>query len=135
MYNSNIQTNDAPGMKLEQVKFETDALKRLLDFIAEENVQLKNRISEILKNSFDKSMLNQMELFQNRFIMEDELVSLLRNDAALIERQLQQMAGDETGIAAINRKLRKLSYNIEAAENQFIKLRSDFNVFLANHIS
>ena len=80
-------------------------------------------------------MLNQMELFQNRFIMADELISLLRNDAAQLERQLQQnVTEDEAAITDINRQLRKLSYNIEAAENQFIKLRSDFNVFLAAHI-
>lgn len=135
MFNSNLQNSSLLQVKLDQVKFETGALKRLLIFIIDENVQLKNRISEILKNSFEKRMLNQMEIFQNRFIMEDELISLLRNDAAQLERQLQQdVTDDEAAIADINRKLRRLSYNINAAENQFIKLRSDFNVFLAANV-
>jgi hypothetical protein len=135
MFNSNLHTGDLLQVKLEQVKFETGSLKRLLTFIVEENIQLKNRISDILKNSFERRMLHQMETFQNRFIMEDELISLLRNDAAQLERQLQQyVTDDEVTINEINRKLRKLSYNIEAAENHFIKLRTDFNVFLASHI-
>ncbi|MGF2412109.1 hypothetical protein [Ferruginibacter sp.] len=131
MNNTNLKVDEMPQPKLKQAVFETGALKRSLVFIREENMHLKNRVSEILQNGFDKKMLNKMEIFQNRFIMEDELVSLLRNDVAEIDRLL---INEGKAIAEINKKLRKLSCNIEVAESHFGKLKLEFNNFLSENI-
>lgn len=117
--------------KLKQAIFETEVLKRILGFMSDENMHFKNRMSEILKNGFEKKMLNRMEVFQNRFIMEDELVGLLRNDVAEMENLIRS---EGEAIEEISRKLKKLSFNVELAESHFNKLKMDFNSFLSENI-
>ena len=87
-----------PDLRLQQLQLEIDALKRLLASMMEENVHLKNRIPEILKNSFENKILGKVEIFHNRFIMEDDLIGLLRNDVALLDKllQVQKVMKDET---------------------------------------
>ena len=121
-----------PDLRLQQLQFEIDALKRLLAFMMDENVHLKNRIPEILKNSFEHKMLGKVEIFYNRFIMEDELIGLLRNDVSELDKtlQVQKIAEDEKTIHDIAKKIRKLGFNMENTENQFMKLKADFNIFL-----
>ena len=131
MINTTIKTAGQVQQKLKQAAFETGVLKRSLIFIREENMHLKNRVSEILSNGFDKKMLNTMEGFQNRLVMEDELIGLLRHDVAAIDALL--ISEGET-IAAINKKLRKLSCSIEIAETHFGKLKLEFNDFLSKNI-
>jgi len=125
-----------PELRLQQLKFEADALKRLLTFMMEENVYLKNRISEILKNAFENKILEKIEIFQNRFIMEDELVGLLRNDVAELDKLLhaQELKADKMVVEDITRKIRKLSYNMENTESQFMRLKAEFNNFLLDNM-
>lgn len=125
-----------PDLRLQQLQLEIDALKRLLASMMEENVHLKNRIPEILKNSFENKILGKVEIFHNRFIMEDDLIGLLRNDVALLDKllQVQKVMKDETSIHDIGKKIRKLSLNMENTENQFMKLKADFNVFLTENM-
>ena len=54
-----------PELKLKQLKYESDTWKRLLDFMMDENIQLKNRLSEVLKDQFDKNLLDDVERFQS----------------------------------------------------------------------
>lgn len=125
-----------PHSRLQQLQFEIDAIKRLLASMMDENVHLKNRIPEILKNSLENKMLGKVEIFHNRFIMEDDLIGLLRNDVALLDKllQVQKVMEDETSVHDIGKKIRKLSFNMENTENQFIKLKADFNVFLTENM-
>ena len=64
-------------VKLRQLKYESDTWKRLLGFVMEENIHLKNRLSEVLKANFDKNLLNDVENFYSEFIRADELIGLL----------------------------------------------------------
>jgi hypothetical protein len=57
-----------PEFKLKQLQYESDTWKRILGFMIDENIHLKHRITEILKNGFDKSQLEGLEQFQNSFI-------------------------------------------------------------------
>lgn len=75
-------------LKLKQLQFESNTWKRLLRFMMEENNHLKNRIAEILKDDFDKNLLKEIENFQSNFIKQDELINLLRNDAADLDKLL-----------------------------------------------
>ena len=75
-----------PELKLKQLQFESDTWKRLLVFMMDENIHLKNRLSEVLKDQFDKNLLVEVEGFQNNFIKEDELIGLMRNDVAELDK-------------------------------------------------
>jgi hypothetical protein len=120
-----------PALELTQLQFESSALKRLLGFMMEENVYLKNMISEVVQKSFGKKKLNEVEIFQNKFIMQDEFIGLLRNDVAEFDRLLRvEVIEDEKIIADIGRKLRQLDEHIKDAEKQFAKLKAEYSRFL-----
>ena len=80
------RTNDEN--KINQLQVEVNTWKRLLNFFRDENVYLKNRLSEILKNGFDRKLLEEFENFQTKFINQDEVISFLRNDIADLDKLL-----------------------------------------------
>lgn len=123
-----------PEMKLRQISYETDTWKRLLSFMMDENVRLKNRISEILDDKFNKQMLDQIEIFHGNFLKEDELIGLLRNDVAEIEKLLHKEINEEEVIAETEKKVRKLRNNIITADRQFSNLKLEFNNYLLENI-
>ncbi|HEY5406512.1 MAG TPA: hypothetical protein VIJ92_05485 [Ginsengibacter sp.] len=113
-----------------QLQHECKTLRRLLAFLKEENVLLKNRLSDILKDSFDKNLLGEAERFHNASIREDERMHLLRNDLASLESVLATTVhGKENINGEIDAMLRELRNNINIAENQFLKMQSDFNKY------
>ena len=52
-----------PELKLKQLQNESDSWKKLLGFMMDENIRLKNRLSELLKDKFDKNLLEEVESF------------------------------------------------------------------------
>ncbi len=124
-----------PELKLKQLQYEADTWKRLLGFMMDENIHLKNRISQILKDRFDENLLEEVEVFQSSFVKEDALIGLLRNDVAELDKLLQkEVFEDGTIIKNVESKLKKLRHNIKNAEKQFGKLKMDFNNYLSENI-
>ena len=131
-----LKQGDMSYMKLRQLQYESDTWKRLLGFMREENILLKNRLSEILKDRFDKNLLEEVEAFQSDFIKKDELLVLLRNDVAELDKLLvKDKVGDQKTMKDIYDKLAKLRNNIINAEMQFGNLKLAFNNYLAENIS
>ena len=126
---------DFNNLKIKQLRHETSTWKRVLHFMQEENIHLKNRLSDVLKDSFDKKMLADVEVFQNNFIKEDELIGLLKNELAEIENSLQHNIFNEGKIEnSIDWKIKKLRTNIENAEKDFSKTTNDFNIYLSENL-
>jgi regulator of replication initiation timing len=124
-----------PELKLKQLRYEADTWKRLLGFMMEENIHLKNRVSQILKDRFDANLLEEVEAFQSSFVKEDEMIGLLRNDVAELDKLLQREVFDDGMIIKnVESKLKKLRHNIKNAEKQFGKLKMDFNNYLSENI-
>ena len=124
-----------PELKLKQLQYESDTWKRLLGFMMDENIHLKNRLSEVLKDKFDKNLLVEIEGFQNNFIKEDELIVLLRNDVAGLDKLLEREIFEDGKIVnEIDRRLKNLRNNIVYAEKQFGKLKLEFNNYLSENI-
>ncbi|MFN8253104.1 MAG: hypothetical protein U0V75_14645 [Ferruginibacter sp.] len=122
-------------MKAEQLQYECDTWRRQLSFMMDENVHLKNRLSDVLKERFDKTLLEAMENFQSLFIKEDESISLLRNDIADIEKLLQKERNTENPPSPkIVRKIRELRNNMVVTEAKFSKLQSEFYTFLHENL-
>jgi len=131
MNDSFIKIKECREIKLKQAIFEISSIKRAIDFIMEENIHLKNRIAEIIENGFNNKMLVKLEMFQSRFISEDQLIGLLRNEVAQIEQKIHREAFTEyETLAELCSKLKNLQKSMEATENQFIKLKAYFNDFL-----
>lgn len=124
-----------PELKLKQLQYEADTWKRLLAFMMDENVHLKNRLSEILKDKFDKNLLEGVEAFQSSFLKEDEMIGLLRNDVAELDKLLvREIFEDGTLIKKVDAKLKHIRHNIKNAEKEFSSLKSDFNNYLSQNI-
>ncbi len=124
-----------PELKLKQLQYEADTWKRLLGFMMDENIQLKNRISQILKDRFDQNLLEEVEGYQSSFVKEDELIGLLRNDIAELDKLLQkEVFEDGMIIKIVEGKLKKIRNNIKNAEKQFGKLKMEFNNYFSENI-
>ncbi len=121
-----------PPLILIQLQYETDTWKRLLDFMMEENINLKTRLSDIIKEKFNKNALEALDDFQSNFIKEDELISLLRNEVAELDKLFGAEPFDGGKISKeIDSKLERLRNNILIAERQFGKLNLEFNNYLS----
>ena len=124
-----------PELKLKQLKYESDTWKRLLDFMIDENIQLKNRLSEVLKYQFDKNLLDDVERFQSHFLKEDQLIGLIRNDIAELDALLiENLLDDGIKMQNVDLKLKRLRNNIKNAEMQFSNLKLDFYNYLSENL-
>jgi hypothetical protein len=124
-----------PELKLKQLQYETETWRRLLGFMTDENIRLKNRLSEILRNEFDKDLLEEVEIFQSNFIKQDERISLLRNEVAGMDKLLtREIFEDGIIIKKIDKKIKHIRHIIRIAEEQFAKLKSGFNNYLSKNI-
>jgi glutaredoxin 2 len=134
-YYRKIRQGDMPTMKLRQLQYEVDSWKRVLRFITEENIHLKSRLSEAINDKFDRRLLTDAEEFQTRFIKKDELISLLRNETAELEKLfVREMFDNGIMINEIERKFKILRNNISFAEAGFIKMKSEFNNYLSGNV-
>lgn len=73
------------------LQFEISCWVRLLKCIELDNVCLKNRLAELIEKC-ESNEIDNLEQFLNKFIAKDNLISILRNDAAL---QLKEMISDK----------------------------------------
>jgi len=135
IYNNHLIPDYMPELKIKQLQYESNTWKRLLGFMMDENVHLKNRVSEVLKNGFDKGLLEEMESFHSRFIKEDDLIGLLRNEVAELDKLLvREIFEDGQLVKEIDTKLKKLHKNIITAERQLNELKLEFNNYLSENI-
>ncbi len=124
-----------PHLKIKQFHYEINSWKRLLDYLTEENIQMKNRLSEILKEKFDTYLLEEVDGFQTRFIRKDNMIALLRNEITeLDEIPVAGILKDEKLLKKMKIKMKRLHKNINNTEKQFGKLKSDFHKFLSINI-
>jgi hypothetical protein len=132
---SKSKTDYMPELKLKQLQYETDTWKRLLCFMQEENVYLKNRLSEVLKDRFNKDLLEEVESFQSSFIKEDQLIGFLRNEVAEIDSELvKEIFVDGKINKTIEKKINQLRNNLSNAEKRFGKIKMSFNNYLSENI-
>ena len=125
-----------PSKTREQVKIETSTWKRLLDFFMEENVHAKNRLVNILRDGFDRNLLDELEDFQSQFVQQDEVINLLRRDITELDKLLlNENRHDGTSPDLIERKLENLRHNLSNSERRFCDLQLGFNRYLSQNIS
>jgi hypothetical protein len=121
--------------KINQLQVEVNTWKRLLNFFSDENVCLKNRLSEILKNGFDRKLLEEFENFQTKFIKQDEMITFFRNDIAELDKLLlNEKLGIGKNENTIDRKLEHLRKNIANSEGRFFQLQINFNTYILENM-
>lgn len=111
-----------------QLLYETETWKRCIDFMQSELVFMKNRISQIVMEIPDKSLLDSIEHYQQLFIELEKSLVFFKSD---ISEQIEVIKKNhETSKAHLDEKLvkqKKLRTEIVMAEKLFNKIKSEFN--------
>jgi hypothetical protein len=103
--------------------------KQLLNARMDENILLKYKISEILKNNFNQNFLEEIEEFQTQFIREDESVNLLRKDVGELENYILSKEFQNGNEQFFNTKIENLRKDIADSASRFCVSKSAFENF------
>jgi hypothetical protein len=115
---------------LRQFQNKIETWKQLLESGTEENVLMKNSISDILRNNYDQSSLEEIEEFQTRFIQMDELIHSLKNKVkSSADLSYIQILEDKKAERIFCMKMKYLSKDITGFTARFHLLKSAFNDF------
>ena len=121
---------DIPEKDVRQFQTEIETWKQSLNFRMEENVLLKNRLSDILRNNYEQNSLEEIEEFQTRFIKEDELINSLRRDVNDLDNLLySKMFEDGKLEKSFDTKMEDLGKDIANSITRFRILQSAFGDF------
>jgi hypothetical protein len=132
---TNPNSKKMRGPNLTQFQYESEGWKRLLAFMLSENVYMKNRIAEVLRNNFDHSQLDDVESFQNNAIKMDDMVRILRNEIAEFDKLLiREIVEDGLILKEIVKKNKSVRNNVSYIETLFTKFKSEFNGYLTEYI-
>ncbi|MDQ3016647.1 MAG: hypothetical protein M3R25_08015 [Bacteroidota bacterium] len=120
-------------MKMRQLQTESNAWKRSLEYMTDENIQMKTRLSEILIDNFDITLLTRIEYYQDQVLNEEEILHLLRHNIAEMDRMLtlDSLSRNNKDISMLRASLQQ---QITAAELRFNKLKSAFYDFLSENL-
>jgi hypothetical protein len=104
--------------------------------MSDENVHLKIRLSEILRDDRGNSVLEAAETFQTGFIREDNVIRILRDDVLAFDNLLvREVFEDGAILRKLMQKLKIIRFNINEAERQFNKLKVEFNNYFLDYSS
>lgn len=106
---------------------ERNEWKDILTRMREENVQLKNQLSALLKTNQSLISLQKAEEFQSRFIWEDEQILFLRAIVKLLDTMYAGDSNDPAGIKDLYPWIESTRKRINVAQTQFELLKNDFN--------
>jgi len=124
------------GSLIQQYLYESKVWDRLLDYIQEENIHYKNRISDILKNDIDGSLLEMIESFLNKFILEDSNIAIFRHYISEANSKITKKQKDPENQESIDNIMitqNKLKKEIEIIEKEFNGLKFEFNKYFSEH--
>lgn len=115
---------------VKQFQYERDSWKRTLRFLEEENMCLKNRLADVVKDTVDENLLRKAEIFQNRFLNADDLFNLLRSDIVEFDKLLAQSFQDSPALRIAEGECRIIRNLMNIVERKFTCYRRDFNNYL-----
>lgn len=121
-------------LNIKQIAYESDGWKRLLGFLIEENIHMKNRLSEVLKNGFHNNSMEELELFQNNFIEEDEVFGTLKREVDELDKLLvREIVEDGKFEKKTEKRIKKLRNKINTVHTKFDKIKLNFNTYLSEN--
>ncbi len=137
---NNILNNEGMpniGSIVNQYKIEIEGWKRIITFIKDENVHLKNLLSGVVKDldTDDIVLLERIEYFQNKFLDEDEIIKYLRDDISEQDKALiKDIYEDRLSLKTLEHQQIKLRKRLEISEQKFNKLKFEFNNYLGKNL-
>jgi hypothetical protein len=119
------------NLKLKQISQETEAWKKMLGFLQQDNILQKNKLAEMLGNHHAKNedLLEIVEEYQHQFLQQDQEFRLMWHDITGLEK-LSKENNCEVEPIEITHKLGKLRKEIKTLGINFDKLKTGFDNFL-----
>lgn len=118
---------------ISQFRHENEGWKRVLVFIREENINIKNRLSDIVKymEAGEEGMLERIEYFQNCFVEEDEKIRKFLKQVEMQDKLLLRDVYKDGGLVKqVKSSQLKLRKEMEKTEREFNRLKFEFNMYL-----
>ncbi len=125
------------GSIVNQYQIEIEGWKRIITFIKDENVHLKNLLSGVVKDldTDDIVLLERIEYFQNKFLDEDEIIKYLRDDISEQDKALiKDIYEDRLSLKTLEHQQIKLRKRLEISEQKFNTLKFEFNNYLGKNL-
>ena len=119
---------------LQQFKYERETWSRLLNYLEEENILYKNRIAVILKKDTDNMLIEMIEIFLNKFVLEDAIIAIFRHEISSASKKIPAIENgiiDKSSYEEIVITQNKLRSEIEIIEQQFNRLKFEFNKYMS----
>ncbi len=114
---------------------EVETWKRLMDFMQSENVHMQYQLTQILKHTDTSKLLEEIEDYQNDFITEDKVIALFKHDLVKQRTTIKNELASKKDILKNTIKHHKnLRKEIELGEQQFSKLKYEFNSYLTDKL-
>lgn len=129
MENKTAPNQSNLGKKTRQFQDVLATWKRLLNARMDENILLKYKISEILKNNFNRNCLEEIEEFQTQFIREDEWINSLRKDVSELENYILSKEFQNGTEQFFDTKIKNLRKDIADSASRFCVSKSAFENF------
>ncbi len=130
-YATSHTKQEMPDLRIKNLRIESNAWTRSLRYMSDENILMKNRLSEILQEDFDIDLLPQVENFHTLFLSCEEFMNVLRHSIAELE---QLLAKNDAGLPLseeINKMRSRVQYQMKTAELRFNALKTDFYDFFS----
>jgi hypothetical protein len=122
--------------EIQDIKKENDEWSRTIDYISQECVHMKNRLSNLLELFHTSFAVDWAENFQSRIIMKEQALDLIRKD--LIEQQrlindnhYHYSANNHSIIMENQENIREKIFFLEKS---CIEIKQSFNDFLSIHM-
>jgi hypothetical protein len=121
---------DSNTTKLNQLKYETEAWKRLLDFLKQENSFAKNRLAEVTRLSAgDQLFLNTAENYLNDLLQLETIIALIKIDVNAFEKIFERKNINDEEIEKLVSKKHQIDKEMRKLEQEFKNIKSTFDRF------
>jgi hypothetical protein len=116
----------------DQLKYEKDGWRRIVEFIQLESSYCKSRLAEVIRNKeADPAFLDEAEFYQNYYIQQDVHLSMLKHDLNNFERQIEHNNFDDgLSFVPIQKTRDRLKSEVEKLAIDFREMRLKFNNFV-----
>lgn len=122
--------------QLSEMKTEHDEWQNRIKFYRDEIKQFNHHLGKVAKPGAPRELMASVEHFQNQFILQAEVLDIIRHDFKQHENLIESLEKPE--VPAPNEGIQKTHTvqreKLDQFEKIFHELRGEFNVFL-NHVS
>lgn len=125
-----------PKRKLEIFHQENSAWIRTLDFMEQESAYMKNRLSKVLDAYHSPELLDWAEQYQNKILLNEEAINLLKQDIHIQEKRLasEYLFDGHPLKDEIVHNQERLRMQMDYVETDFYAMKKAFNDYLTHHI-